>query len=420
MKEVWTIIKREYRESVFKKSFIILTLLMPILMVGIGLVPSLLIMLDTEEPVKVNVIDESSIVFDKLITVLNDTLNDGSAKFIIEKIPASAASDSVIKFQKTLVESDAIDGLLVIPKDILDKNVLDYYTKNVANFNINYRIKDAVQEIVRNYRIEKSGLNPEYIAGLTQSLDLKTFKMVKGETEQERGFGEEYFSTFIFVLFLYMTLLLNGTSIMRSIILEKSTRVVEVLLSTTSSFRMMAGKILGQGSVGLTQYIIWAVFGITITLYGSRLLPMSNEYLNFAPSIFVYFVIFYILGYFIYAILYAAIGAMVNTDQEGQQLSFPVVMLLMIPLLTLGFVVKNPDSAIATTFSIIPFFSPIVMFARINLTSPSGMEIGGAIILLLITIVFLIWIVAKIYRVGILMYGKRPNLPEIIKWMRIR
>ena len=207
---------------------------------------------------------------------------------------------------------------------------------------------------------------------------------------------------------------------MRSIILEKSTRVVEVLLSTTSSFRMMAGKILGQGSVGLTQYIIWAVFGITITLYGSRLLPMSNEYLNFAPSIFVYFVIFYILGYFIYAILYAAIGAMVNTDQEGQQLSFPVVMLLMIPLLTLGFVVKNPDSAIATTFSIIPFFSPIVMFARINLTSPSGMEIGGAIILLLITIVFLIWIVAKIYRVGILMYGKRPNLPEIIKWMRIK
>ena len=146
MKEVWTIIKREYRESVFKKSFIILTLLMPILMVGIGLVPSLLIMLDTEEPVKVNVIDESSIVFDKLITVLNDTLNDGSAKFIIEKIPASAASDSVIKFQKTLVESDAIDGLLVIPKDILDKNVLDYYTKNVANFNINYRIKDAVQD----------------------------------------------------------------------------------------------------------------------------------------------------------------------------------------------------------------------------------------------------------------------------------
>ena len=207
---------------------------------------------------------------------------------------------------------------------------------------------------------------------------------------------------------------------MRSIILEKSTRIVEVLLSTTSAFKMMTGKILGQGFVGITQYVIWAIFGIMLVLYGNRVLPVSSEYLNFAPSIFIYFVVFYILGYFVYAILFSAIGAMVNTDQEGQQISFPIIMLLVVPIMILGLVVKNPDSTIVTIFSLIPFFSPIIMFARINLTSPGMLEIGGSILILIFTIILLIWLVAKIYRVGILMYGKRPNLPEIIKWMRIK
>ncbi len=417
MKAIWTIIKREYKEAVFKKSFIIITLLMPIFLIIVGLAPSMLVMMESEEPVKVNVIDQSAIVYSQLEIALNDTLKDGSVKYILNEIPLMSDLDSIIKVQKELIETDKIDGFLFIPVNVKEKNTIEYFTKNVANFNVNYRIKDAVEEIIRNHRIEKSGLDPEYISELTKEMDIKTFKIVKGGVEQERSFGEEYFSTFIFVLFLYMTLILSGTNIMRSIILEKSTRIIELLLSTTSAFRMMAGKILGQGFVGVTQYIIWAVFGITITLYGNRFLPISDDFLNFAPIIFVYFVIFYILGYFVYAILYAAVGAMVNTDQEGQQLSTPLIMLLIIPILTLTFVVKNPDSTIVTTISLIPFFSPIIMFARINLSSPGIMEIGGSIALLIITIIFLIWLVSKIYRVGILMYGKRPNLPEIIKWL---
>lgn len=418
MREIWAIIKREYRESVFKKSFIILTLLMPLLMIAMGIIPSLLIMLETEEPVKVNIIDKSKVVYLKMSDVLNDTLKDGSIKYLLKEITVVPELDNVIKDQKILVETDEIDGLLFIPADILESNLLEYYTKNVANFNVNYRIKDAVENIVRDHRIEESGMDPDYISKLTKSLDLKTFKIVKGGEQQERGFGEEYFGTFIFVLMLYMTLIFSGTAIMRSIILEKSTRIVEIILSTTSAFRMMAGKILGQGFVGVTQYITWALFGIGLALYGNKILPLSNEYFNFSPSIFVYFVVFYVMGYFIYATLFAAIGAMVNTDQEGQQLSFPVIMLLVIPLLILGFVVKNPDSTIVSTFSLIPFFSPIIMFARINLSSPGMLEIGGSILILISTILFLIWIVAKIYRVGILMYGKRPKLPEILRWLR--
>jgi ABC-2 type transport system permease protein len=420
MREIWTIIKREYRESVYKKSFLILTLITPLLMIALGVLPSLFFGFEEEKPVHFNVIDESNVVYNKLTDALNDTLEDGSSKFFLERVTVSGQLDSVIKNQRILIDQDQTDGLLYIPANILDSNKVEYYTKNVANFNVNYRIKDAVEKIVRDHRIEKSGLDLDYITKLTHSLDLKTFKVVKGGEQQERGFGEEYFGTFVFVLILYMTLIFNGTSIMRSIILEKSTRVIEVLLSTTSAFKMMAGKILGQGFVGMTQYIIWAIFGIALVLYGNRVLPVSSEYLNFSPDIFIYFVLFYILGYFVYAILFAAVGAMVNTDQEGQQISFPIIMLLVVPLMILGLVVKNPDSTVVTTISMIPFFSPIIMFARINLTSPGILEIGGAIILLIVTIIFLIWLAAKIYRVGILMYGKRPNLPEIIKWMRIK
>ncbi|MEJ2054995.1 MAG: ABC transporter permease [Calditrichaceae bacterium] len=420
MKEIWSVIKREYRESVFKKSFIIITLLMPVLLVGIGLAPSLFIMLDTEETVKIDVIDESGFVYDKMEEMLNDSLKDGSEKFRLSKINPVNDIEKSIKEQKDSIDAGKIDGLLYIPSDIAQSNNLEYYTKSVANFNINYRVKEVVENIVQDYRIEKSGMNPEVITKLTQSVNLKTFKVVEGGGQQERGFGEEYFGTFIFVLMLYMTLIFSGNTIMRSIILEKSSRIVEVVLSTTSPFKMMAGKILGQGFVGLTQYIIWATFGITLAVYGNKILPISNEYFSFAPSLFVYFVIFYVLGYFLYATLFSAIGAMVNTDQEGQQLSFPVIMMLIIPLMILGLIVKNPDSSIATVFSLIPFFSPIIMFARINLSSPGFLEIGSAIMILILTILFLIWIVAKIYRVGILMYGKRPNLPEIVKWMRYR
>ncbi|HES59829.1 MAG TPA: ABC transporter permease, partial [Caldithrix sp.] len=333
MKEIWTIIKREYRESVYKKSFLILTLITPVLMIALGVLPTLFFGFEEEKPVHFNVIDESNVVYDKLSDGLSDTLKDGSAKFFIKPVAVSSQMDSVIRDQRVLIDEEKTDGLLYIPASILDSNQVIYYTKNVANFDVNYRIKDAVEKIVRDHRIEKSGLNLDYITKLTQSVDLKTYKVVKGGEQQERGFGEEYFGTFVFVLILYMTLIFNGTSIMRSIILEKSTRVIEVLLSTTSAFKMMAGKIVGQGFVGITQYIIWAIFGILLVLYGNRVLPVSSEYLNFSPEIFIYFVLFYILGYFVYAILFAAIGAMVNTDQEGQQISFPVIMLLVVPIM---------------------------------------------------------------------------------------
>ncbi len=418
MKKLWILIKREYIESVFKKSFIFITLLTPLIMIALGVIPSLLIGLESEEPVVLNVTDKTGFVYDRLNAALSDTLSNGSKKFFLNLKNDDSNPEFSIANEKTLVETGVIDGFLFIPEDIAETSELSFYSKNVANFDLNRRIENTVTEIVVNKRLVASQLDPQLINTLTKRINLKTFKITKGGEESERGFGEEYFSTFIFILILYATLILYGTAIMRSIVQEKSSRIIEVLLSSASPFQMMAGKILGQGSVGLTQYLIWAVFGIGMIFFGARVMPISSDYFNFSPMLFVYFVLFYILGYFVFSTLYAAVGAITNTDQEAQQLSFPIVFMLIIPMMLLGFLVKNPDSNISVILSLIPFFSPIIMFARINISAPSFVEIGGSIVILIITIIFLIWLVSKIYRVGILMYGKRPTLPEIIKWLR--
>jgi ABC-2 type transport system permease protein len=263
-------------------------------------------------------------------------------------------------------------------------------------------------------------LEPALVNTLTRRIGLKTVKIKEGAEEAESSFIEEYFATFAFVLILYVTILLYGAAIMRGVLQEKTSRVVEIMLSAANSFQLMAGKIIGLGSVGLTQYVIWSLFGSALLTYGAVLNPTASSMPDFSLGLFIYFILFFLLGYFLFATIYAAIGAMTNSDQEAQQLSMPVVLLIIVPILVFAFIVKNPDSTTAVVLSMIPFFSPILMFARINISSPPFIEIGSAILILVLTIFLLMYITARIYRIGILMYGKRPNLPELMRWIRTK
>lgn len=417
MRKIWTLIKREYKESVYKKSFIFMTLLTPLLMIAMGVIPSLLISLETEEEAKINIIDQSQFIYTQLAQTLQDTMENGELKYVLREIKSESSDiTNILQDQKSLIEKEEINALLVIPDNVVEEGKLDFYSKNVANFDLNRVLRSNISKIVIDHRLNQSGLDPAVINDLTKGLQMTTIKITKGGKESERGFLDEYFSTFIFILILYMTLIFSGSAIMRSIIQEKTSRIIEVLLGSANPFQLMAGKIIGQGSVGLTQYIIWSVFGILLVLYGGNVMPLSAKYFSFSPTIFIYFILFYLLGYLFYASLFSAIGAITNSDQESQQLIFPVIMFLIVPLMMLGVLVKNPDSTLITTMSMIPFFSPIMMFGRINISNPPFIEVAGSILILIVSIVFLIWIVSKIFRVGILMYGKRPTLPEIIKW----
>ena len=221
-----------------------------------------------------------------------------------------------------------------------------------------------------------------------------------------------------------MTVIFYGQIILRGVIEEKSSRVVEIVLSSLRPFQLMAGKILGIAAVGFTQYAIWALFGIAATKYSgkvvSRFFPAATDFpIPTIPAyIFVYFIIFFVLGYFLYGTLYAGIGSMVNNEKEAQQLVMPVTMFLVVPIMLMMFVIKSPDSSVSVILSLIPFFAPILMLLRISVLLPPFSQIAASIVLLILTTILMIWISAKIYRVGILMYGKRPSFSQIIKWMR--
>jgi len=255
-------------------------------------------------------------------------------------------------------------------------------------------------------------------------VSLSTKKVSKRGVEEDTG-GTFIISYFL-VLVLYMTLIFYGQAIMRGVIEEKSSRVVEIVLSSIRPFQLMAGKIIGIGAVGLTQYTIWGLFGIGFTTYGGALIAdvfpaaASFKFPSIPAYIFIYFIIFFILGYFLFSTLFAAIGSMVNTEKEAQQFMTPVIMMLVIPLLLIVFIMRSPNSSISVILSMIPFFTPTLMLLRVCILLPPFIQVGGSIVLMALTTLLMIWLTAKIYRVGLLMYGKRPRIREIIKWLRYK
>jgi ABC-2 type transport system permease protein len=421
MSKILIIIWREYKESVFKKSFIITTLLTPVFMLAVIFLPAILSTMELEGSFKIDVIDHSGLVYDEFEKRLDTKLSDGSPRYLLRQISTTHENkNEIFGDLKQKIISEKIDGFIYIPAIVIDSSEFEYYARNVSNFDLNRQLRNTVNSIITDYRIRKSGLDPEIINKLTFNVSIKTVKIKEGKEEKEGGFIDQYLITLTFVMILYLTILLYGAAIMRGILQEKNSRVVEILLSSVNSFQLMVGKIIGLGSVGLTQYIIWSVLGIGFISYGMVVAGKSAQLFSIDPMIYLFFILFFILGYFLYATIYAGIGAMTNTDQEAQQASAPVVILLIIPIVIMSFVVKNPESVTSVILSMIPFFAPILMFTRVNISSPPPLEIWGSVIFLIVTIILIMWIVAKIYRVGILMYGKKPTLPEIMRWIKAK
>jgi ABC-2 type transport system permease protein len=216
-----------------------------------------------------------------------------------------------------------------------------------------------------------------------------------------------------------MTTLFYGIFVMRGVIEERQSRIVEVLISSISPFELMMGKLIGIGLVGLTQYLIWILCAVLMASFGVSMFASQGVVMPSIPAIWlVYFVIFFILGYFLFATLYAMVGAMVSTEEDAQQAQMPVTMLVVVPMLLFGMVMANPDSTVSTVLSMVPFFAPTLMMMRVAMVNPPLYQVIGSMVGMVLTILATVWLVAKIYRVGILMYGKRPSIAELGKWIR--
>jgi ABC-2 type transport system permease protein len=287
-------------------------------------------------------------------------------------------------------------------------------TPDVSSVLENDVLGQSVSEALRRSALKSKGLKEDEIEAALQP--------VKVEPQSPMGKGAPnplamFVATFGMVMVLYMTVLLYGINVMRSILEEKTSRIMEVMLSTASAKEMMAGKILGVGAVGLTQVGIWAV---AAGVYSTAGLVASGNLLKGVITIklLLSFGVFFLLGYVLYSALCAAVGAMVNSEQEAQQLQFLVMMPMILSVFVIVNIFQHPSSSLAFWGSMFPFTAPLVMFARIAMQTPPWWQITISIGLMVATIYGLVLLCGRIYRVGILMYGKKPNLPEIMKWIK--
>jgi ABC-2 type transport system permease protein len=415
MSKVLAVIKREYLQRVRTKAFVIGTILGPVFMAAIVGAPILLATTERAGQQRMMVVDETGVLWPVIKKGLSDTLSDGRPRFLLDQVAPEEADLEVLD---AWVREKSLDGYLVVPDGVFEGEPARYAARTVSNFRLMRAVERSVDDAVLSERVKREGLDEAVVERITRPVGLKTIRLTKEGGREERG--QTFLLTYVMVMLLYVSLLMYGVATMRSVIEEKSTRMVEILISSVRPLQLMFGKIAGVALVGLTQYGIWflfAAFGLAYigTALGADVGAVTSL---LSLPLLGYFVLFFMLGYLIYASIYAAVGSMVSTEQEAQQLQMPVVMFLVLAIVLLSVVIQAPESTLATVVSIFPLTAPVLMFARICLLPPPPLEIAAAALSCLLTAVGAAWLSGRIYRVGILMYGKPPSLKELFTWVR--
>lgn len=441
MNKLPLIIKREYLAKVRNKSFVIMTFLSPILMVGMVVLIAYLTKINDNEKRIIGVLNESDFFSNEFLTT------ETTSYVNFKDITLQSAKDSTMQM--------GYYGLLYIPKaaslEQVAKNAF-FYSKEAPSTTALERLERIFQNRLFQQRIQNLGVSAKEFANVDNRFEIKTATFsgqlnLKGINEVKAFIGGG------FGYLIMMFIIIYGGFVMRSVIEEKTSRIIEVIISSVKPFQLMMGKIIGTSLAGVTQFAIWilsaslllflvfAFFGVDLSVLNNNahlapgmaqsISPMDQDIQLYAIEflkipwfmLIAFFVLYFILGYLIYSSIYAAIGAAVDNETDTQQFIFPIILPLMLAIYV-GFfsVFSNPHGPIAVGFSLFPLTSPIVMLMRL----PGGIGEGGvpiwqliaSVILLVGTFIGIVWLAAKIYRVGILMYGKKPSYKELYKWLK--
>ncbi len=426
MNKTFALIKREYLQRVKNKGFIIGTLLFPLFILFISFVPAFLANMEVESKANIAIIDRTGKIYAPLSLALQESKKDkqGNSLYNIEQVTWS--EESLEQKQDELnarVQKGDLFAYIQITDSVFTKNSFAVYSKNITNFDFYDRVERVTSSVVNSIRLNESGLDPELVNKLNHWVNAQTFQVGEKGANEQSGLAA-YGMSYIMVFILYFALILYGTMVMQGVIEDKSSRVMEVNLSSVKPYQLMAGKIIGIGATGLTQFFIWIATTILVTSYGlvlaRQFAPEISELAIPSLSIWIYlaFIVYFLLGYFLYAALYAGLGSMVNSSSEAQNVQWPVMMLIVLAFLLMFAIIKAPDSSLAVILSLIPFFTPLLMFMRIMLNAVPLYQVVLSIVISLLTIGGAIWVSGKIFRVGALMYGKRPTFPELLKWIK--
>ena len=434
MGQVGIIIAREFNERVRKKSFIITTILVPLFMVALMIVPSLLMLYSSSDTKEIAVIDNSGIIFDQL-------KSNEEIVFLESTRSLDEERQEMNRF-----------GVLWIAEDVLQSSDVRLYTNTSSSMMLEESIENQIERILEDVKLNQHNIEnlQEIIASAKSNITLQSFRNDK--EEQSQSAGASFAIGYILAFVLYMFLIIYGQMVMQAVIEEKTTRVLDLLVTSVRPFDLMLGKILGVASVAVVQVAIWGVLIFGLGAVGTSILipkALSGEEIEqlealqagsldtstvdpemlsdlqlfatftdfgYLAMIFAYLMLFLVGGYLLYSALFAAVGASVDNVMDAGQLTTPIMLPIILALMIMFVVMKDPNSSLAFWFSIIPLTSPIVMMARIPAGIPAWEPILSLVVLYA-SIIGTIWLSAKIYRVGILMHGKKPTLKELWRWV---
>jgi ABC-2 type transport system permease protein len=435
--KIKTIIKKEYMQIVKKKSFLIATILTPLMMAGFIFLPMLITKMGREIKT-IEIADYSGLVLEQFIKRSeNDkeatdelklkfrSIQDagGEQNKLIDAYEEKRTQKEEINLEllpqyRDMILEKKIDGLILVPENVRKTRRVYFCALNISDFGTNKYITSTVRTILSEKILTDENIELNIVEDAIRDIRMGTFK-VKKEGTQRSSSGVEYLMSIFMLTILFTIIMAYGQLIMRGVIEEKNNRIVEVLISSTNASTLFYGKIIGIGLAGLTQVSIWIL--LAVAFMGQSALGVDQSIINFlTPELAVYFIIFFVIGYFMYSILFSIVGASVNTDQEAQQYAAPITYLLIIPFIIGIMVTQNPNTPVVLIASLFPLFTPTLMFMRISVAVPSFFQIFISIVISTLFTMFLAWLGAKIFRVGILMYGKKPTIKEIIRWIRYK
>ena len=417
IRKVWIIAKREYLERVRTRSFLLSTFVTPVLMATFLVLPTMIstsaargIMRDSERPARVVIASDNRALAE---LASGELMRQHGTRYEPSVVsPASPAERA--QLDKKLSDSD-LEGYVWLDGPAIASRQVVFTTRRMGDFILRGRLGDALSYAFAAQRMVKQGSSAVDIAAILQPVDLTAVRAGNPSSVYNQVRGAVV--VFILMFVMLFSLLSYGVMVMRSVMEEKSSRITEVLMCAASAQELMAGKILGTGSVGLTQIGVWLSlvgFGTWRSLY----LRTAMNVLDVGPSLIIYFVIFYSLGYLLYSAIFAGVGAIFNSIDEAQQWNFVVVLPLIAASAMILPVATSSDSMISVLASLFPFSSPILMFERLAVHDPPLWQTALSLILLLATIFGTMIVSARIYRTGILMYGKRPTIRELSRWLR--
>ena len=428
--KVKIVLKHEYISKVKTKAFLIGTFIAPIgLVVFFGLMIAASVLFNDTTEKKLAVLDETNKIGQILV-------NADTSKYYL--------TDKSVGELSTLTKSEKIDGYIIIKANILDSGKVPIFTQGGGGIGYVTLLEKHLSSIVRKERLERSGTSDEVIKLVDSGIELETQKIT------DEGVKDDKTEALAFIgyglgFIIYILMFVYGNQIFRSVLEEKSNRIVEIILSSARPFDILLGKVLGIGLVGLTQVFAWiTIAGVLLALSGQlvglfvdidpaslqsgmtmqdaqaqQIQSVMSNFPEISPWLIIGFVFYFLAGYFIYACLFAAVGSAVDNEQDAQQLMFPVTMPIIIPIALIPMIMQNPDSIAAVAVSLFPLFSPILMIVRIASTQLPMLQIISSVVILILSFLSIIWLTAKIYRIGILMTGKKPKFSDLVKWIKM-